>query len=422
MHVVLVSVGTDGDIFPYVGVGAVLRERGHSVTLAAAETYESLARHHGIGFKALLSAEENHELFGHRDFWNPRKTAFLSARWGRRFIGRQYQLLSTLLTDDTVLVANPGVFAASLVHEKLGTPWTSLVLQPGIIPSSDAPPVMPGFAFLSRAPRPVWKLFWRGLDLLGDSLVGGELNRLRRSLGLGPMRRIFQNWLSPQLVIGMFPDWYAAPQPDWPSQMRLVGFPVVDGGWKQELAPELRAFCRGGEPPVAFTFGTGMAHPAELFRAAIDACERLGRRGILLTKYRDQLPKELPKSILHCAFAPFHYLFPLCAAVVHHGGIGTVSQALAAGVPQLAQPLCFDQFDNGIRLKRFGVGDSLGGAASGKRMARALSPLLAAEARTACSQWQKRINGTASLIQAAELIESLGSGATLKSSYSTRTD
>jgi UDP:flavonoid glycosyltransferase YjiC (YdhE family) len=414
MHVVLVSVGTDGDIFPYVGLGAVLRERGHSVTLAASETYEPLAQRHGIGFKALLSAEENHELFGHRDFWNPRKTVFLSARWGRRFIGRQYELLSTLLTADTVLVANPGVFAALLVHEKHETPCASLILQPGIIPSSIAPPVMPGLAFLSGAPRPVWKLFWRGLDWFGDFLVGGELNKLRRALGLEPMRRLFQNWLSPQLVIGMFPDWYAAPQPDWPSQMRLVGFPVADGDSKQELGPELAAFCRVGEPPVAFTFGTGMAHPSELFRAAIEACQILRRRGILLTKYRDQLPNKLPDSIRHCSFAPFRHLFPLCAAVVHHGGIGTVSQALSAGVPQLANPLCFDQFDNGARLKRLGVGDSLRGASSGKQMAKALSPLLTATARENCSPWQKRIDGPASLKRAASLVESLRTEASLE--------
>ena len=297
LHLVMISVGTDGDIFPYASLGAVLRQRGHLVTLAASEIYEPLARRHGLAFRPLLSAEENHELFGHPDFWNPRKTAFLSARWGRKFIPRQYELLSSLTTPSTVLVANPGVFAAGLVHEKLGAPWANLMLQPGIIPSSVAPPVMPGLRFLSAAPRPVWKLFWRALDWLGDTLVGGELNRFRHSLGLKPTRRLFQNWLSRQLVIGMFPDWYAAPPGDWPPQMRLVGFPVVDGGLNDELSPDLKSFCAAGEAPLAFTFGTGMAHPAALFQAAIEACEILGRRGILLTKHRDQLPGKLPDSI-----------------------------------------------------------------------------------------------------------------------------
>ena len=80
MHVLLVSVGTDGDIFPYVGLGVALRARGHSVTLVASEHYEPLATRHGFAFAALVSAEENRELFEHPDFWNPLKTAPLMAR------------------------------------------------------------------------------------------------------------------------------------------------------------------------------------------------------------------------------------------------------------------------------------------------------------------------------------------------------
>ena len=122
MRVILVSVGTDGDVFPYVGLGAVMRSREHQVTLVASAHYESLARAHGFAFAALVSAEENHRLFGHPDFWNPLKTAPLMARWGLRFIERQYQLLAKLVIDNTILVASPGVLAAGLVHEKQGCP------------------------------------------------------------------------------------------------------------------------------------------------------------------------------------------------------------------------------------------------------------------------------------------------------------
>ena len=408
MHAVLVSVGTDGDIFPYVGLGAALRTRGHSVTLAASEHYEPLAKRHGFAFQALVSAEENHELFGHPDFWNPLKTAPLSARWGVRFIRRQYDLLSKLVTPETALVANPGVLAASLVHEKLGVPWTNLVLQPWMIPSSIAPPMMPNFTFLSRAPRPVWKVFWRALDVMVDILVGRELNGVRAALGLKPMRRIFQNWLSRELVIGMFPDWYGPPQADWPSQMRLAGFPMFDGRQHETLAPEALEFCRAGTPPVAFTFGTGMAHSSRLFRAALEACQILGARGIFLTKYRDQLPDSLPPFVLHCAFAPFQKLFPHCAAVVHHGGIGTVAKAMAAGTPQLIYPICFDQIDNGMRVKRLGAGDCLRARRSnGNEIATALAAIMTGEGRRDCRKWMTRFDDAGALMTAAELVETL---------------
>lgn len=408
MHVVLVSVGTDGDIFPYVGLGAVLRGRGHSVTLAASGHYEPLAQSHGLAFQALVSADENQELFGHPDFWHPLKTAPLAARWGVRFIRRQYDLLSKLVTRDTVFVANPAVFAASLVHEKLGVPWTNLVLQPWMIPSSIAPPAMPGFRFLSRAPRPVWKAFWRGLDVVGDLLVGRELNGLRAALGLRPMRRIFQNWLSSRLVIGMFPDWYGPRQADWPPQMRLTGFPMFDGGRPGPLPPEVLEFCRAGKPPVAFTFGTGMAHSAGLFQTALQACGILGARGIFLTKHRDQLPDSLPPSVLHCPFAPFKQLFPRCAAVVHHGGIGTVANALAAGIPQLIHPICFDQPDNGARVKRLGAGDCLRTSRSnGRQVAKALDALMTGQAGTNCRGLMRRFDRADPLAASAELVERL---------------
>jgi len=408
MHAVLVSVGTDGDIFPYVGLGAALQTRGHSVTLVASEHYEPLATRHGFAFASLVSAAENRELFEHPDFWNPLKTAPLMARWGVRFIRRQYDLLSKLAAPETVLVANPGVLAAALVHEKFGVLMANLILQPWMIPSSIAPPIIPGFSFLSRAPRPVWKLFARGLDVVGDILMGRELNGLRAELGLKPVRRILSNWLSRQLVIGMFPDWFGPPQADWPAQIRLTGFPMFDGVSDQALALEILKFCETGPPPVAFTFGTGMAHPAGLFQEALEACAILGRRGILLTKYRNQLPDALPPTVLHCNFAPFQRLFPHCAAVVHHGGIGTVAKALAAGIPQLIHPQCFDQIDNGMRIKRLGTGDCLGaGPSSGKRIATALTVLMTEEVRTRCRALSTRFGEVDAFATSAGLLERL---------------
>ena len=74
-----------------------------------------------------------------------------------------------------------------------------------------------------------------------------------------------------------------------------------------------------------------------------------------MTRYPEQLPNDLGDSARHEVYVPSHRSFPNCAAVVHHGGIGTCAQALAAGVPQLTMPLAFDQPDNATRLRRLGV-------------------------------------------------------------------
>ncbi len=407
MHAILITVGTDGDIFPYVGLGTVLHARGHTVTLVASDHYEPLARRHGFAFHPLVSTAENNELFNHPDFWHPFKTGALSARWGVRFIRRQYELVKSITTPASVLIASPGVFAAPLVHDKLGTPWASIVLQPWLLPSPQSRPVIPGLPFLSHAPPFVWSLFEHAMNLYGGYLFGRELNQLRTELGLKPWRRVFKDWLSPQLVLALFPAWYAPIASDWPQQVRLTGFPIFDGNQNADLSPEIQSFCAAGPPPVAITFGTGMVHSAQLFRTALEASETLNTRAILLTKFRDQMPAQLPPNALHCSFAPFAKLFPHCAAVIHHGGIGTVAQCLAAGVPQLIHPLCFDQIDNGARVQRLGAGDYLRSTpATAQQIAHALRPLLTSEALSRARSLIPRFPNTNALETATNQIES----------------
>jgi UDP:flavonoid glycosyltransferase YjiC (YdhE family) len=409
MHVLLASVGTDGDVYPYVGLGARLRARGHRVTLAANERFRTLATGHGLAFRALLSDAEMDEVLAHPDFWHPLKCAPLMARWGVRFLPRQYALVAELAGEaGTVLAASPAVFAARFVQETLARPLASVILQPWVIPSVIAPPVIPGFTLPRWAPRPVGRLYFRLIDAVSDRLAGRHLNRLRASLALKPVRRVFRWWLSPQRVIGLFPDWYGPPQADWPPKIRLAGFPLYDGRPAGGLPPDVRDFCRAGPPPVAFTFGTGMMHAAGLFRAALDACQRLGIRGLFLTRYGRQLPAPLPPSIRTCAFAHFRELFPHCAAVVHHGGVGTTAQALAAGTPQLVLPIAFDQMDNAIRVRRLGAGDWLKPhRRTGPQIADALARLLTPESRARSRAVAAHFGNADALETAARWVEEM---------------
>ncbi len=362
---------------PFLGLGVALRARGHRVTLATHEHFEPLATERGLGFRSLVSDSETEELITKREMWHPLKGPVVVSRWGARFIRRQYAVLKDLASgEEVVFVASPGVVAARVVQEELGVPLASIILQPWMIPSVHAPPVMMGGLTLPRwAPRPIAKAYYRLFDAVGALLVGSGLSRLRASIGLPPMRRMFRWWLSPELALGMFPEWFGEPQPDWPRQMKLTGFPVSDGRPTADLPADVGGFCASGKPPVAFTFGTGMMHADELFRGCVEACRLVGLRGVFVTRFRSQLPAELPPFAIHCGFAPFQKLFPLCAAVVHHGGIGTTAKALAAGVPQVILPFAFDQLDNALRVGRLGAGTWL---KSGRRRAPELAKAIAA--------------------------------------------
>jgi rhamnosyltransferase subunit B len=412
LHVILASIGTDGDVFPYVGLGIALRGRGHRVTLAAAEDYRAMADANGFAFQPLFTVAENRALIEDPDFWHPLKGPVVGARWGVRFLATNYDVFVALAADGpAVFVASPGLLAARVARDKLGFPMVSLLPQPWMIPSCVEPRVMPGGLTLPRwAPRPLGRLYMRGINAIGYALIGRELNALRERVGLPPVRQVFEWWLSPDLIVGAFPEAYGRPQPDWPPHVRLVGFPLYDGRPLAPLPEDLMAFCResGGEAPIAFTFGTGMRHAARHFAAAVEACRLLGRRGILLTRYADQLPAPLPETVRHVPFAAFGELFPRCAAVVHHGGIGTVARALAAGLPQLILPIAYDQKDNAVRVRRLGAGDGLRGwQVSGPRIARALDRLLAPDARERCRTLAERFAAVDALGAAAHEVEQL---------------
>jgi len=412
MHALLISLGTDGDVYPYIGLGQRLRQRGHRVTLLSGERYQPLAAQSGMEFSALATEAETQEMLADPDLWHPWKCAFVLSRWGTKQIERQHAAIEEHVGGDTVLVANPGILPARMIHEQRGIPLVSVVLQPWVLPSITAPPVMPLGTLPQWAPRFVGQAYWNLFHFVAHQFVGRDVNRFRRTLGLPPVLRTFRWWLSPQRVIGLFPKWYGPPQTDWPVQLRLTGFPLFDGRLKVGLSDDVLEFLNAGPPPVAVTFGTGMQHASWLFADVVRACEQSGRRAIVLTKHPEQLPESLPSTVRHFAFAPFRDLFPRCAAVVHHGGVGTTAQGLAAGTPQLILPFAFDQPDNGVRVERLGVGTWFHPRRrSSSRVAAALDRIASPIVQTRCRDVALRCAAEDGLTHAAEEVEQLESTA-----------
>jgi UDP:flavonoid glycosyltransferase YjiC (YdhE family) len=270
---------------------------------------------------------------------------------------------------------------------------------------------------ISAWPVPLKRAFWWfGDRFMVDPHLVPALNSLRADLDLAPVHRPFTGWLnSPDLVIGLFPDWFGGSPPDWPPQLRQVGFPLYDEADVCAPDEKLEAFLREHEPgggPIALTPGSANRHGREFFAAGLAAARELGRAVICLTAFPEQLPDPLPDHAFHTSYAPFSRVFPRCSAVAHHGGIGTLGQALAAGVPHLVMPLGFDQPDNAARLKNLGVGDWL---APDKFEAAAVAAKLdaligSAEVVRACARRRDELAGRDAVGTACELLEELGTG------------
>src|SRR5262249_20955913 len=166
--------------------------------------------------------------------------------------------------------------------------------------------------------------------------------------------------------------------------------------------------CGAGPPPIPFTRAPGRRHAADFSREAVGACQRIGARGLFLTKFANLLPSPLPKAIRHCVFAPFQELLPHCSVVVHHGGIGTVARGLAAGVPQLILPLAWDQLDNAARVERLGAGTWFKARRrTAPHLAAALGKLLMPEVKERCRAVAKRFASDDALDTAAGWLEAL---------------
>ena len=360
MKILLAPMGTSGDVDPYMGLGRALRARGHWVTAVANPYFQNLVERAGLDFVPCGDADEYKAKLTHPDFWDPKcSVAFVVREMYLPAMRPLYQTLAALYEPGQTLVAAPTLaIGARLAHDKLGVPLATILLQPTFIRSVvDA---SKGVLLPRWAPAAYRRLRFRIMDMWLDRFFAGPVNAFRRELGLPPVRRGFYDWLhSPQLQIGLFPDWFGIPQPDWPAVLRLTGFPLYDERGVEPVPTAAQEFLDAGPPPLVFTFGTGMRQAKEVFGESIAVCRAVGRRGILLTRFPEQLPAALAEGVRHFDFLPFGYLLPRTAALVHHGGIGTLAQALAAGIPQLVVPFAYDQPDNAARLVQLGVGRAL---------------------------------------------------------------
>lgn len=413
MNVLLFPIGSHGDVHPFVGIGLALKARGHRVTLIANEHFGPLAARVGLDFEMLGTEADFRQALDDPGLWKPME--------GFRFVVK-YAILRSLRpiferikasADDraTVVVAPVLAFGARVAQEKLGIPLATVILQPSVIRSVLNPPVLPFHWLVSRLPIAARRLFFRYADArLIDPLIGPEVNAFRAELGLPPVHRFMDDWwLSPARVIGLFPDWFAPIAPDWPPRVVLTGFPLFDESASMPLGSDVASFLDAGPPPIVFTPGSGNAQARDFLNAAVDACRRLDRRGLLLTRFPEQVPDDLPDGVRHFGFVPFSQVLPRSAALVHHGGIGTSAQGLAAGIPQLIMPLAHDQPDNAARLERLGVARSLPPSRFlGPAVARKLGDLLgSSDVALRCRELAARTRAGDPLADACAAIEGL---------------
>lgn len=364
MHAILIAIGSAGDVFPFIGLARTLKLRGHRVSLCTIPVFRDAVEQHGIAFVPLSDELTYRRTMGDPRLWDP-KTSF-GVLWQAiaGMIEPVYEYVSAQRHDDIVVVGSLWALGARIAHEKYGIPYLSAQVSPSTLLSAHLPPVHPKFNVPEQMPLAMRKLLWRCIERFKlDRTCAPDINAVRRKVGLEtPVKRIFTQWMhSPQGVVCLFPAWFAPPQQDWPQPLHMTGFPLFDGSIPgTPLDDELQRFLDQGSRPLVFTQGSTEHLQGDFYAMALRALERLGARGIFLTGAGQEPLRGLPNHVLQRAYAPLGALLPSCAGLVHPGGIGAMSLALAAGVPQVLLPCAHDQFDNAERLVRLGCGMRLG--------------------------------------------------------------
>jgi sterol 3beta-glucosyltransferase len=373
-RITLVSVGSRGDVQPYVALGLALKARGNIVTIATEARLEPLVREFGLTFAPLVGDSAG-VLFEPAAQKALHEGSFLSLmrisaewekRWKKEDILASY--VAALAGADVIISGGLSLTPSFCVAEKQGAAWLPMILG-CTLPTREFPLFMLSFLTLGLSCLNKWTY-----RVAFDALWGQEKASIapwRASLGLPPMNNggvaAAIAALRPPVLLACS-SLVCGPRrtlpEDYPPECVLGGFAFAPAPAGAALAPELEAFLAAAEADgvrvVYFGFGSMPApNPAALRAMALEVCGALGVRGVLLAGWSATLPSaggQAAATALFCAAsAPHDVLFPRCAALCHHAGIGTCAAALRAGVPQVPCPVMLDQPHNSKLMVGLGV-------------------------------------------------------------------
>ncbi|MBS7455594.1 glycosyltransferase [Coralloluteibacterium stylophorae] len=363
-RILFATVGSLGDLFPFLAVGRALAARGHAVTVASHAVHAPHVAAAGLDFVAAgtLSAEAaaGHVEHAFAPLRGPRFLVDLVARDA----GPAYAAIEPVAREAALIATSSLAFAGQVAAERWARPWMSAVLSPMVFLSAHQFPPLGPFTPLHRGTHPARAQghMLRWLAQHGTAGWTRPLRRLRARLGL-PVRNprgnpLFDAQHGPDGVLALFPEAFAPPQPDWPPGTDCTGFALYDSDLPMPDA--VRGFLAAGPPPLVFTLGSAaVAVAGRFFHESVRAARAVGRRALLVGAGAHAAVPAGADDLMAVDAVPYERVFPHAAVLVHQGGIGTCARALQAARPMLVVPHGFDQPDNAARLTALGVARAL---------------------------------------------------------------
>jgi UDP:flavonoid glycosyltransferase YjiC (YdhE family) len=370
----LVTLGSLGDLHPFIALGRALGARGADVSVACSAEYQTKVERADLKFHAVRPSFEDMQ----------RQTGMEPAELTRALlergeflfralvvpsVRRSYEDMLPLVAGADMVLTSSLCIGARLACERSDVPWIAIVLQPLMFLSAYDPPVIPKAEWLGPVLRRLGVPatgFVLGLLKRGVGAMLGPVRALRRDIGLPPSRRnpLFEGQFGAKGAIALYSKWLGDMCPDYPEPTSIVGFAWFDSqdGSPPLLERELLEFLAAGAAPLVFTLGSLIVHsPGAFYTESVAAARLLGQRAVLLVgeSALPEVTRLRSPDVYVTAYAPHSLLFPRALVIAHQGGIGTLAQALRSGRPQLVVPFFGDQLDNAARAVRLGVARKL---------------------------------------------------------------
>lgn len=348
MKIKILTVGTRGDVQPFVALGKGLVNRGHAVTIVSGENFREFVERNGVGFEAvridyleLTQSDEGKKMMSGNplEIFKNMKTLIFP------MIERMLEDLWRASMDAEILIYHPKAFGGYDIAEKLGIPAFLAHPIPLIAPTKlFTNPALPVFLNIGIFNKISFKI---NVLLMGSFFK--FINKWRQeTLSLPKKRSIFTNDL--KLNGKEIPVLYGcSPQiipfdTNWGSNVSMEGFWFLEEEMDWVPSEELLHFLNAGPPPIAISFSSmPLKDPEKIWAMLEEALRLTGQRGIFITGWSGVKGRESHSHILTVDSIPHSWLFPRTAGVIHHGGAGTTAAVLKSGKPMLICPFSADQ-------------------------------------------------------------------------------
>ena len=353
MKICILTIGTRGDVQPYIALGLGLKAAGHEVTISTLDESKPLVHQYNLLHDSLRG-----------DFLKAAQSAVGQKGTNPLRLIRQYvEMAKDTLADEwasvqkaEALIYNPAAIGGFHIAEKLDIPTFAAFPAPLYSPTKEFPSPFLPFHNLG----PFNKLSHQIFAQLGPAMYRSSINQFRKDiLGLSPTKG--ENMLRGKPITKLYAySEVVVPRPaDWDASSVVTGYWFLDTPANWQPDPELVRFLQDGLAPVYIGFGSMfMGGGKQKTEIALQALRFAGQRGILATGWGGLTADNTSKDVFVLDSIPHDWLFPKVATIVHHGGAGTTGAAIRAGKPQIICPFVGDQSFWGRRVADLSVAPS----------------------------------------------------------------